>query len=89
MHRVERAAFLHVIFVGIHPFVDGNGRIFRLLLSLELMKAGYSPVVIRNENSIRYYNALDKAHIKNEYKDSIELVIEELDKSLDLYLKLI
>ncbi len=89
LHPVERAALLHIIFVGIHPFIDGNGRTSRLLLNLELMKNGYPPIVIRNENRIKYYTALDKAHVTKEYEDFIELVTEELNKTLDLYLNLI
>jgi Fic family protein len=89
LHPVERAALLNIIFVGIHPFIDGNGRTSRLLLNLELMKNGYPPLVIRNENRIKYYNALDKAHTTQDNKDFIELVIEELSKVLDLYLTLI
>lgn len=45
-HPVERAARLHVDFVKIHPFVDGNGRTARLLMNLDLMKSGLQPVVI-------------------------------------------
>lgn len=89
LQPVEKAAMLHIIFVGIHPFVDGNGRTSRLLLNLELMKNGYPPVVIRNENRYKYYNALDKAHTTGNNKDFLELVIEELNKTLDLYLNLI
>ena len=37
MHPIEKAARGHVDFVGIHPFVDGNGRTSRLLMNLELM----------------------------------------------------
>jgi Fic family protein len=40
LHPFERVAKLHAIFVGTHPFIDGNGRTSRLLLNLELMKAG-------------------------------------------------
>lgn len=29
LHPVERGAMLHAIFVGIHPFIDGNGRTAR------------------------------------------------------------
>ena len=41
LHPVERAAYVHTDFVGIHPFIDGNGRTSRLLMNLELMKAAY------------------------------------------------
>ncbi|MDF2804710.1 MAG: hypothetical protein K0S61_4615 [Anaerocolumna sp.] len=89
LHPVERAARVHGDFVKIHPFIDGNGRTARLLLNLELMKEGFPPIIIRNESRVRYYNALDVAHIKGEYSDFISIVVEELNKSLDLYLKLI
>lgn len=38
LHPIVRGAVLYAIFVGIHPFIDGNGRTSRLLLNLELMK---------------------------------------------------
>jgi Fic family protein len=59
MHPVECAARLHVDFVGIHPFVDGNGRTSRLLMNFELMRQGFLPVIIPVENRLRYYDALD------------------------------
>lgn len=89
LHPVVRGAMLHSIFVGIHPFIDGNGRTSRLLLNLELMKAGYPPVIIRVENRLAYYNALDKAHMTENYDDFIELVATEVESSLDLYLSAI
>ncbi|MDH2021075.1 Fic family protein [Acinetobacter ursingii] len=60
LHPVERAAKVHADFVGIHPFIDGNGRTSRLLMNLELMKAGYPPSVITVENRLAYYEALDQ-----------------------------
>ncbi|KAF1018150.1 MAG: Adenosine monophosphate-protein transferase and cysteine protease IbpA [Acinetobacter bereziniae] len=60
LHPVERAAKVHADFVGIHPFVDGNGRTSRLLMNLELLKAGYPPSVITVENRLAYYEALDQ-----------------------------
>ncbi|WP_338450677.1 Fic family protein [Niallia oryzisoli] len=42
LHPVERGAMLHANFVGIYPFIDGNGRTARLLLNLELMKDGFT-----------------------------------------------
>ena len=58
LHPIERAAKVHADFVGIHPFIDGNGRTSRLLMNLELMKAGYPPCVITVENRLAYYEAL-------------------------------
>ncbi|WP_429374021.1 Fic family protein [Paenibacillus sp. DS2015] len=49
MHPIERASIVHVDFVGFHPFIDGNGRTARWLLNFELMKNGYSPIVIPKE----------------------------------------
>jgi Fic family protein len=89
LHPIERAALVHIIFVGIHPFIDGNGRTSRLLLNLELMKNGYPPIVINTENRFKYYSALDKAHTTGDNTDFIEIVREEVNRTLDLYLKVI
>ncbi|MCM3571311.1 Fic family protein [Neobacillus mesonae] len=89
LHPVERGAMLHAIFVGIHPFIDGNGRTARLLLNLELMKAGFPAVVIKVENRLAYYEALDKSHTTKDYRDFIQLIAKEVDDSLNLYLSVI
>ena len=60
LHPIERAAKVHADFVGIHLFIDGNGRTSRLLMNLELMKAGYPPCMITVENRLSYYEALDQ-----------------------------
>lgn len=67
LHPVLRAAHLHVHFVGIHPFIDGNGRTSRLLMNLELLKAGYPPAVLPVERRLAYYEALDRAHVDGDY----------------------
>ncbi|WP_407071836.1 Fic family protein [Pueribacillus theae] len=41
---------MHALFVGIHPFIDENGRTSLLLFDFELMKAGFPAVVIKVEN---------------------------------------
>ena len=89
LHPVERGALLHAIFVGIHPFIDGNGRTARLLLNLELMKDGFPPIVIKVSNRLAYYDALDQAHTKKDYRDFIQLVAKEVEDSLDLYLSVV
>ena len=89
LHIVERAALLHSKFVNIHPFIDGNGRTSRLLLNLELMKYGYPPIIIRKESRFQYYEALDKAAMTGDHSDFIALVVVELKRELDEYLKLL
>lgn len=89
LHPVERGAMLHAFFVGIHPFIDGNGRTSRLLLNLEVMKDGFPPVIIKVENRLAYYEALDKVHTTEDYSDFIALVEREVEDSLDVYLSII
>ena len=86
LHPITRGAMLHAIFGGIHPFIDGNGRTSRLLLNLELMKDGFLPVIIKVENRLAYYEALDKAHAQKDYDNFIQLVATAVEDSLDLYL---
>lgn len=85
LHPVERAARVHADFVGIHPFVDGNGRTSRLLMNLELIKAGFPPVVIPVAQRLRYYEALDKAHTQADYTDFIALVAECAERGFAPY----
>ena len=87
-HPIIQAALLHGELVKIHPFADGNGRTSRLLMNLVLMNSGYNPVIIKKEDRLKYYEALDKAHMTNDYTDFIKLVtkleIEMLKKYLEL-----
>lgn len=55
---VRSYARLHVSFVSIHPFWDGNGRIARLVSNLPCLKAGYPPIVIEKERRFDYITAL-------------------------------
>lgn len=88
-HPIIQAALLHGELVKIHPFVDGNGRTSRLLMNLVLMNKGYNPVIIKKESRLRYYEALDKAHITGNYTDFVKLVTELEVEMLKKYLELL
>lgn len=87
-HPIIQAALLHGELVKIHPFVDGNGRTSRLVMNLDLMNNGYNPVIIKKEDRLEYYEALDKAHTTGNYTDFVKLInkleIEMLNKYLQL-----
>lgn len=88
-HPVVRATLLHGEFVKIHPFIDGNGRTSRLLLNFELMKNGYTPIIIKSEDRVRYYDVLDMAHTTMNYEPFIKLVSELVIESENLWLSVL
>ena len=88
-HPIIQATLLHGELVKIHPFVDGNGRTSRLIMNLDLMKHGFNPVIIKKENRLQYYEALDKAHTTKDYTDFIKLVNELEIEMLKKYLELL
>ncbi len=53
---------LHVAFVRIHPFFDGNGRMARLVANIPVLKAGYPPIIIAREQRKQYIDALSAYH---------------------------
>jgi Fic family protein len=56
------AAWLHHRFTQVHPFQDGNGRMARALATMTLLKAGYVPLVIRDDvHREAYFDALGEA----------------------------
>jgi len=61
MNPVEIAIRSHYIFVKIHPFGDGNGRIGRLLMNYILWKNGYPLFVTENTKKKVYYESLEKS----------------------------
>lgn len=83
VHRIGR---LHAEFESIHPFVDGNGRIGRVLNNYLLIREGFPPMIVRNKEKETYYNALRSYDAMHNFKPMIRVVelavLESLHKRL-------
>ncbi|WP_246469700.1 Fic family protein [Cohnella nanjingensis] len=85
MHPIELAAVFHHKLTAIHPFNDGNGRVSRLAMNVILMKTGYPPAIIRNENRDIYYTALEKAD-HGDLQPIMDLIAAEVKHNLEVML---
>ena len=85
------AALVHLKFVSIHPFIDGNGRTARLLMNLVLLQNGYPQAIIKVSNRAQYIQAVEKYQqsSNNDYSDFYKAVLESVNDSLELYSKIV
>ena len=84
INPVELAALVHLKFVTIHPFGDGNGRISRLMMNFILKKYKY-PINIKYEGRNSYYNALERSQIKKNEGIFIQWFIKNYIKANERY----
>jgi Fic family protein len=79
-HIIESVAEFHLRFEGIHPFIDGNGRTGRLILNLELIKAGLLPVNIKFSDRRKYYDCFDHYYTNGHASDTLASLIADYEK---------
>jgi Fic family protein len=84
-----KAGFAHVQFETIHPFLDGNGRIGRLLIVLMLIKEGLLndaiiyPSYAFKKHQMAYYVALDNVRFKGDFEGWIRFYLQSLIESAE------
>ena len=84
-----QAALLHYQFETIHPFLDGNGRVGRLLITLFLMEKGVlnSPALYISyylkKNRIEYYDRMSEVRNKDNYEQWIKFFLNAIKESAD------
>ena len=91
LHPVTLAADVHADLVGIHPFIDGNGKTSRLVMNLILLRAGFPIANISGEQNTRlaYYQALNASHIAHDAAPFQALIASYVKSGLFRYLAMV
>ncbi|HRZ25419.1 MAG TPA: Fic family protein [Spirochaetota bacterium] len=86
-HPVIAAAKTHLEFVFIHPFIDGNGRVVRLLMNLILLQEGYNIAIIPPVLRAEYIASIEAA--RENAGSFIELVCKSVHETQKDYLRML
>jgi Fic family protein len=86
---LAQAAKLHLEFVTIHPFSDGNGRCARLLMNLKLLQNGYPLTIIQVKDRVEYIKAIEQFQQSGDDAIFVEFIAKKVDESLSRYIELV
>ena len=84
---IKLAALTHLDFESIHPFVDGNGEVGRMIANWALMKKGYPPIMITKRERAHYFRMLEGARTKRATYLVVRFFNKKVNDALDFSLK--
>jgi len=79
----KKISYFHLQFETIHPFNDGNGRIGRVLINLQLQEFGYPNIIIRDKEKHTYYKTFPSFRDKKSTKEMEQVLYLALSESLN------
>ena len=77
-----RSVLGHFVFVYIHPYMDGNGRMGRFLMNVMLASGGYPWTIVPVERRNQYMNALEKASVEQNINDFAKFVADLVSQGM-------
>jgi len=83
INPVLMAALVHLKFVSIHPFSDGNGRISRLMMNHTLNSLGYPMLNIEYTNRDAYYTALERSQTRDKEETFMNYIVKRYLKAYE------
>ncbi|EKD43225.1 MAG: hypothetical protein ACD_72C00404G0005, partial [uncultured bacterium] len=79
---LDRIAEFHLQFENVHPFIDGNGRIGRVVICFQLQRLGFPMIIIRDKEKQIYYSSFGAYKEKKNTKIMEKVITLALTESL-------
>lgn len=81
----ERIIDFHISYQKVHGFRDGNSRLGRLIMTNQLLKYSYPPIIIRSSHSLRYRKSLVKSVNHKYTRDFVKLIYQEYKRTFERF----
>lgn len=86
---IDQIAYAHLQLAKIHPFLDGNGRLARLILDFFLIKNGYLPISIPAKRRLEYFDLLEEFKVNKTQVPFENFLLELLNREYDRMIEVI